>query len=183
MQYVAFDDERVDRLVAQGRPDEAVALLRAARGVDEHYRTMRLADVLAEHGRLDEAVAVHRAAGGPLAPLGRLLARHGRVDEAIEVYREAVAAGERHVRRHLGRLLYEQRRIDEAIRVVREAIDDPADPGDRTNAYRTLGQLLVVEGRDAELDAERERIATVEDTFLLAEGAARGHRHLARRPT
>ncbi|WP_406124688.1 hypothetical protein OHQ89_22230 [Streptomyces canus] len=90
----------IDLLVADGRADEAVALLAvgAVRAVpaDEPEDSLRLAGQKVAHlldvqGRQEDAIDVLRAYADAPAELADLLAERGRVDEALQVLDDAIA--------------------------------------------------------------------------------------------
>ncbi|MEU4639989.1 tetratricopeptide repeat protein [Micromonospora sp. NPDC023814] len=170
-------------LARTGHAEEAEGIHRALVSAGDHAVVPDLVKLLAETGRRDDAVAVSRsvrhAGDVPLYPVGRVFEEHGLPDEAIGIYRAALAAGGTYLYGRLARLLYQQGRLDETIQVLRDATDDLDQ---RADAWRALGRLLVIEGRDEEFEAEAKRCAAVEDGFFLmhfAGGASRGRRHLA----
>lgn len=144
-----------DRLVKQGRADEAMLLLRLAVDAGDLRGSNRLADLLGAAGRIEEAIEVLRIGidAGDLRNsqrLSELLLGQGRADEAIEVLRRRVDAGRLreaqgplvgdspvYAEARLAELLRELGRVD-ALRARSEAGDD--------RAGQHLGELLIEQG-------------------------------------
>ena len=146
-----------DALVAQGRKDEAAAVLVA------------LGDGLIGAGLYEPAEDTLRQAAGLLpetgpaaaraqAQLGRALVLNRKPVAAAEALSRAVALGEREprTRQFLGAALWEAGRVDEAEAVYRGLVEEGAGGA---IALQELGRLLLWHGRAAEAAALLRRAA------------------------
>ncbi|MFI6182758.1 NACHT domain-containing protein [Nonomuraea sp. NPDC051191] len=151
-----------DRLVEEGRLEEAVVMLGAwadhgASGTAASAG-LKLARLLAEHGRVEQLRA--RADAGDAhawSILAYLLERQGRIEEAVTVLRPHAARG---AAPQLARLLARQDGAQEAIDLLH------AHPDQDPHWAGTLAELLARQGRTEEL---RDRTAGDRLARLLAE--------------
>ncbi|MDQ0578088.1 tetratricopeptide repeat protein [Streptomyces rishiriensis] len=137
-------------LERQGRPGEAIALLRANSTSLLNNRE-QLAAVLGRHGRLDElrAMAATDDSGRAVQHLARLLEEADDVEGAIAAYRQAdqAVAGDPNSAFELAQLLARHGRGSEAIDVMRVQAD--ARNGDDWILH-TLSELCLGQGRPEE---------------------------------
>ncbi|HEX4818545.1 MAG TPA: NACHT domain-containing protein [Nonomuraea sp.] len=142
-----------DRLVEEGRMEEAIAMLGAWADHDASgtaaSASLKLARLLAKHGRVEELRTRADAGDGhAFAILAHLLARQGRIEEAINVLRPHADRG---AAPQLARLLARQDGTQEAIDLLH------AHPDQDDNWTRTLAALLAQQGRTEELRARADR--------------------------
>ncbi|MEV4399943.1 hypothetical protein AB0J97_48505, partial [Nonomuraea sp. NPDC049607] len=142
-----------DRLVEEGRLEEAVVMLGAwadhgASGTAASAG-LKLARLLAEHGRVEQLRA--RADAGDAhawSILAYLLERQGRIEEAVTVLRPHAARG---AAPQLARLLARQDGAQEAIDLLH------AHPDQDPHWAGTLAELLARQGRTEELRDRADR--------------------------
>ncbi|MFI9325857.1 tetratricopeptide repeat protein [Kitasatospora aureofaciens] len=144
-------------LIRQGRPEDALDVLREHTERDDPLARRFTALALKELGRLDEAQAACREAhalGNPdgLVDLAQILAERGRLDEAENALRRAARAGATNAWFNLGVLLADRGKTRPAIRAYRKAVA----AGD-LDALGNLGGLLADTGQTHEAEAVLRR--------------------------
>lgn len=155
-------NEMVSQLEGVGRPDEAEALLKAARATNTSA-AYRLGYFLSEHERWDEAEAVARdlLAREPksitaLNNLAYVLAEAGRsLEEALGLVQRALEKSPKNAA-YLdtkGFILFRMKRLVEAEAVLREATVEYPDPVTLDH----IGDVLLERGKRDEALAEYER--------------------------
>jgi tetratricopeptide (TPR) repeat protein len=147
-------------LLAQGRPDEGILLLRRAGELDPQNPHVRgyLVSLLAEAGRYTEAemearseIKFEATAVGLHSDLARTLAKVGRAEDAVTAARRALelAPDDTSTITLLADLLLAQGRRDEAIVLLRRAAElEPQNP----HVHADLGNQLFATGRLAEAE-------------------------------
>ncbi len=168
-------------LFLQGDVDEALALLRWARGrhVTDFWIHFLLGRVLYDGkdrspviveeaiGCCRTALALRPATGAAYVSLGLALRAKGQLDEAIAEYKKAIELDPKLATAHdsLGHALVAKKQPDEAIAEYRKAIE--VDPKFVT-AHNNLGYELQVKGQLDEAIAEYRKAIEVDPKFAHA---------------
>jgi tetratricopeptide (TPR) repeat protein len=175
-------------LYVAGERDEAVALLRWARGrhPTDFWTAMHLGNLIKGEGQeqnavpvdLEERIGCYRVAvalrpdvGAARANLGNVLQAKGQLDDAIEAFRQAIALDPRLAQAHnnLGVALAAKDQLDDAIEAFRKAIELD---GTNAEAHSNLGVALKAKGK---VD---EAIACYHQAIALDPGYAPAHTNL-----
>ena len=140
-----------DALLAQGKGEEALGILREAekQNDDDPLVLLNLGNVLVEAGDFEEALRSYRRAEAvnPADPrifngIGNVFARQGDMPSALDAYQKSVAldAGYAPAQNNLGITLGRMGRTEDAEKAFLKAIEsDPSYP----QAYHNLGTLYL----------------------------------------
>jgi cellulose synthase operon protein C len=142
--------------VLESKPDDAFALQRLM----DLYRE-RDGHVDALVAQLEERRAEDAHAYGPRLILGQVHERNQRAEAAAAAYAEAaaVAPKEPAPRVALGRLKREAGELAEARRLIEEALEHTAEPAERRERLRELGQVALDQGDHASARGYYGRLA------------------------